>query len=98
MNCRSLLRHVMTHGVGCKPVIYMLIGMADDVPGVSGHFAPVRSALMLCSASHEVATCCNKSEVLFASSVGLGCLSPQQYPILDTETRGPSSRNLTPEP
>lgn len=72
MNCRSLLRHVMTHGVGCKPVIYMLIGMADDVPGVSGHFAPVRSALMLCSASHEVATCCNKSEVLFCILCGLG--------------------------
>lgn len=85
MNCRLLLRHVMTHGVGCKPVIYMLIGMTDDVPGVSGHFAPVKSALMLCSASHEVATCSD-----FASSVGLGCLSPQRYPILDTETRGPA--------
>lgn len=45
----------MTHGVGCKPVIYMLIGMTGDVPGVSGHFAPVKGGLMWCSESHKVA-------------------------------------------
>lgn len=56
INCRSLLRHVMPHGVGCKPVIYMLIGMTGDAPGDSGgHFAPVKSALMWCAESHKLA-------------------------------------------